>query len=180
VAVLTQTITEEVWADVPGYEGEYQVSSLGRVRSLLRRRWNGRGWRNVPGRLLGLKPGRYPAVSLCRTREDQRTVNVHTLVLTAFVGPPPPGMECCHEDGDKWNCRLSNLRWDTPTGNHRDRVRHGVSNRGERSGSAKLTREQVTVIRAQSAAGVPRRELATAFGVSPSLVSMIATGKRWI
>jgi hypothetical protein len=48
-------------------------------------------------------------------------------------------MEACHGDGDSANNRLGNLRWDTPTNNHADKILHGTTNRGERSGTAKLT-----------------------------------------
>ena len=51
---------------------------------------------------------------------------MHRLVLGAFAGPPPEGMEGCHEDNDKTNNRLDNLRWDTRPGNHSDKARHGT------------------------------------------------------
>lgn len=60
-------------------------------------------------------------VSLSR---PHKVVYVHRLVLIAFVGPPPDGMEVCHNDGDPTNNVLSNLRWDTRTGNMRDAVDH--------------------------------------------------------
>jgi hypothetical protein len=56
--------------------------------------------------------------------QSQRAV--HRLVLEAFVGPCPPGMEGCHNDGDQLNNRLDNLRWDTPSNNKLDSVRHGT------------------------------------------------------
>lgn len=79
---------------------------------------------------------------------------VHVLVLEAFVGPCPEGMECCHWDGDPSNNRLDNLRWDTPKANHADSVRHGTavfapgtsSTRGEGNPSSKLTEDQVREI----------------------------------
>jgi hypothetical protein len=49
---------------------------------------------------------------------------VHRLVLEAFVGPCPDGMECCHEDGDSTNNRVDNLRWDTHEANVRERLEH--------------------------------------------------------
>ena len=169
-------VTDERWIDVPTYEGIYQVSTEGRVRSLPRRRRTGAGVRTVRERILRPKPGEYPAVSLARLG-DRKTFYVHALVLSGFVGSAPAGMEACHGDGDKWNCRLSNLRWDTPSGNHADRVKHGVSNRGERCGTAKLTARQVAEIRARG--DEPRRVLAAAFGVSPAQISQIVHGKRW-
>ena len=167
---------------MPGYEGLYEVSSYGRIRSLPRQRRGGRsgnGMRTVRERILKPKPGKYPAVSLRRCA-DPMTFNVHTLVLLAFVGPCPDGMEACHGDGNKWNCNLGNLRWDTPSSNHDDRVRHGVSNRGERCGTAKLTEAQVGDIRSLYAAGrMTQAVLAARYGVAQSQISHIINRKRW-
>lgn len=62
-------------------------------------------------------------------------------------GPCPPGMEVCHNDGTKLNNNWWNLRYDTPTGNHADRFRHGTDNSGERSTTAKFIWEEVREIR---------------------------------
>lgn len=50
---------------------------------------------------------------------------VHLLVLEAFVGPCPPGLEGCHTNGDGLDNKLTNLRWDTHAANMQDRLRHG-------------------------------------------------------
>lgn len=168
----------ESWRPVVGYEGLYEVSSHGRVKSLARKRNTGRGIRTVRERILRAKPGLYPTVTL-RHCGDPKTHYVHDLVLRAFIGPPPSGFEACHGDGDKWNCRLTNLRWDTPSGNHRDRVRHGVSNRGERSGTAKLSRAQVEEIKQRCAQGERQSAVAREFGVSQSLISQIVNERKW-
>lgn len=72
---------------------------------------------------------------------------IHRLVLLAFVGPCPPGMECCHIDGNPINNRLSNLRWGTRRENMEDRVRHGCDNGGIRNGMSRLTVADVVEIR---------------------------------
>lgn len=56
-----------------------------------------------------------------------RNVLAHRLVLEAFVGPCPEGMQACHNDGDRMNTRVGNLRWDTPKANSADRWRHGTT-----------------------------------------------------
>jgi hypothetical protein len=56
----------------------------------------------------------------------KKTYHVHSLVLTAFVGPKPDGMECCHRNGDHEDNTVGNLRWDTKSENMLDRVRHGT------------------------------------------------------
>lgn len=115
----------ERWKDIPGHEGRYQVSDLGRVRSL--DFWVNAGpspgRRLIKGRLLkpNMKKGeRYLTVHL---RPSNNPVRVHRLVMLAFVGPCPDGLEVCHDDDDGSNACLSNLRYDTHYENHQDRVR---------------------------------------------------------
>lgn len=124
------TATPERWLPVPGYEGFYEVSDRGGVRSVDRaitrkgRKASDRvrragGVLNCPQDQDG-----YPRASLSRDNRRCRFY-VHVLVLEAFVGPRPEGMECLHGDGDPSNNRLCNLHWDTPSENQLDRVRHG-------------------------------------------------------
>lgn len=111
--------TQEQWRPVVGFEGLYEVSNIGRVRSLDRQIGNGaRGTRFMRGRLLSAKPGSkngYLYVSVGNTRRL-----VHRLVLEAFVGPCPEGMECCHNDSNRTNNRVENLRWGTRFDNCQD------------------------------------------------------------
>lgn len=123
------------WRDIPGYEGWYQVSANGQVRSLDRivihrfkdgriRKANHRGCILVGSRA---HSGGYPLVHLHR---DGRRVGevVHRLVLKAFVGPAPQaGMEGCHRDGDPMNNDISNLYWGTRKENVQDMARHGTA-----------------------------------------------------
>ena len=118
----------EKWLPIAGYEGLYEISDLGRVRSLPRTVPYGGSRAGVsrrhPGGILTTFGKLYPVVKLAK---DGRKVcfNVHQLVLEAFVGPRPGGMVCCHGPGGDRDNRLSNLRWDTVTENNRDVVRHG-------------------------------------------------------
>ena len=88
-----------------------------------------------------------------------KTFTVHRLILLAFVGPCPEGMEACHNDGNASNNNLANLRWDTHINNEKDKVLHGTNvgsrgnNKGELQGSAKLTDENVLEIRYLFASG---------------------------
>jgi predicted XRE-type DNA-binding protein len=123
----------------------------------------------------------YPGVSLFGNGK-RWDVLVHTLVLTAFVGPRPADHHACHfPDGDPKNNNLTNLRWDTPKGNQVDSKFHGtrVDNRGEKSGNAKLTVKKVLEIRIRLAAGDMQKEIASDFGIDQTTVSNIATRKRW-
>src|SRR5262245_48467708 len=126
---------------------------------------------------------------------------VHRLVMEHFVGPCPPGMECRHLDGNPANNRLENLAWGTPAENHADAMRHGTAfclrpegrehsaglhqhmrnKRGERHHRAKLTDEQVEMIRRTVVPGVRDGSVARLsgmFGVTDKTIRMIAAGKR--
>jgi hypothetical protein len=76
-----------------------------------------------------------------------KIVSVHLLVLEAFVGPRPPGLEGCHANDIKADNRLVNLRWDTRKSNTRDKVRNDRIARGERNAWAKLTEAKIREIR---------------------------------
>ncbi len=111
------------WRPIPGYEGSYEVSRFGVVRSLDRviMRSNGvpqtfRGKVKVPQ----IK-NTYYAVWL-----GKKPWYVHNLVLLAFVGPRPDDYQCCHNDGNPLNNNLENLRWDTRSANMLDTIRHGT------------------------------------------------------
>ena len=116
----------EIWRDIPGYEGIYQVSDHRRVKSLSRMVQGRFGTRTHAGRILKQTDngdGRL-RVSLSSPNGKSKK-QVHRLVLEAFVGPCPEGMECCHWDDNPQNNHLSNLRWDTRSANRIDRLRTG-------------------------------------------------------
>lgn len=116
----------ETWLPVVGWEGFYEVSDQGQVRSLDRMVAFGEQQRLARGRIL--KPGRdLNGVLFVHLSADgrHRVHRVHLLVLEAFVGPRPPKLEGCHWDDDNENNRLDNLRWDTKSANARDQIRNG-------------------------------------------------------
>ncbi|WP_136244753.1 NUMOD4 domain-containing protein [Mycobacterium intracellulare] len=122
--------TPEQWRAVVGYEGLYEVSDHGRVRSLDRtiphNLWPHTS-RTIRGRMLTpntRRPHGYQTVQLCRNNKVNRA-EVHWLVLEAFVGSRPPGMFGLHWDDDGSNNRLSNLRWGTNRENQLDAIRNG-------------------------------------------------------
>lgn len=100
------------------------MSSAGEVRSLDRLSASGNRLRGKPLAPRTTLAG-YPIADLWRDGKPQ-TFRVHRLVLAAFVGPCPPGMEGCHDDGDPSNNQLTNLRWDTHSANIADQVTHGT------------------------------------------------------
>lgn len=117
------------WRAVPGYEGLYDVSDHGIVRSVDRVVFRGfstyqRGRELRPWRCTG----GYPCVYLYGRPDVVRrrhAMKVHHLVLLAFVGPAPDGMQACHGDDVPTNNHLSNLRWGTKPTNMRDMIRNG-------------------------------------------------------
>lgn len=112
----------EQWLPVPGYEGEYEASSLGRVRSLDRYVDAGGGRQRISrGRVLKPVRANYFKVDLSRKK-----FNLHVVVALTFLGPRPEGMEVCHNNGDRWDCRPANLRYDTHAANQLDTVLLGV------------------------------------------------------
>lgn len=161
----------ETWKTIPNYP-DYEVSDLGRVRS-----WKTGAPKELsPGRS-GPKRNQYLMVNLWSNGRGQ-PFKIHALVLDAFVGPRPEGLVACHNNGDNFDNRLSNLRWGTPSSNQMDRVSHGTSNRGDRHPLSKLTNSQAEEIRRTYATGATtQRGLAARFGISQSAVSLITTGK---
>ena len=109
-------ITPEIWLPVPGYV-HYEASNLGQVRSLRHQTPAGtRGGQVLRGSLM---PDGRRAISLVRDGVVTRMYRYQVIML-AFVGPCPPGLEVCHADGDPGNDALSNLRYDTHQANQTD------------------------------------------------------------
>lgn len=113
----------ELWKDIPGYEGRYQVSDLGRVRSLpfMQRyllRNGAEAFRRTRERVLAtqLQNGGYPIVHLHRNNQ-RRAFTVHGLVARAFVSNPGALPEVNHINGVKTDARACNLEWTTSSGN---------------------------------------------------------------
>ena len=167
----------EVWKDVVGYEGRYQVSNLGRIKSLPNQR---RKSELILKQASHKTPG-HKIVNL--TSNDggwkQKCHWVHRLVLEAFVGPCPAGMEGCHNDGNPKNNELGNLRWDTDSGNQADRVLHGTSNIGERNPQAKLCLADVRIIKQRIADGESDEVISASFPVTSYAIKSIRNGQNW-
>ena len=186
-----QAITVEEWRAIPGHE-HYEVSSLGRVRSLdrvvdlftygkvRRRSHKGRIIRQVPS---GTK-GAYLYVGLS-TKTDTK-FGVHRLVALAFHGDPPsPAHHAAHNNGKSQDNRASNISWKTPAENNADKKLHGTDNHyggmhGSEHHKAVLTEAVVHDIRSKLTG--KRGELtriAVEYGVHVSTIWRIRNGKGW-
>jgi hypothetical protein len=119
-------------------------------------------------------------VSLYRGDGIKRKRYVHQLVLDAFVGACPEGMECRHLDNNPSNNDVSNLAWGTKKENEADKIGNNTTNRGSRNGMAKLTEAQVEEIRKRYASGnVTQESIGLEFGVSGGTVCRIVNLKGY-
>lgn len=167
---------QELWAPVVGYEGLYEVSDLGRVRSLD----HFKSGRQFKGRKLKPAPnsGGYLTVGLCKNG-SKLSKTVHCLVAAAFLGPRPEGLQVRHGLRGKLDNSLANLCYGTPKQNEEDRIRDGTNPVGIRNPYAKLTEANVYEIRSLLAAGKSQISIANTFGVSQSGICLIKLGKTW-
>lgn len=175
----------ERWLPVIRYEDLYEVSDLGRVRSLDRETPvmmpYGPTTRHYRGKLLKptLNSHGYPEVGLWKCGVSDNRL-VHQLVLEAFRGPCPPGEEARHGPAGKLDASLANLCYGTRAENvGADRLRDGQDNRGERHGQAVTTREIVLEIRERAAAGARQCDLAAEYGLDYKNVWAIVHRKSW-
>lgn len=176
--MTTNIAAETVYREVIG-QPEYRVGDDGSVWSCLNRGGSGAGCHAMTDRWHQLDF--HPAKGgYLRVRLRRRLRMVHHLVLEAFIGPCPDGMEARHyPDHDPTNNRLTNLQWGTPIANARDRDEQGRTARGSRSGGAKLKEEQIPVIRRLRAEGKLIREIAAIYGVGCSTIDQIFSGRSW-
>jgi hypothetical protein len=163
----------EVWACPNGFEGRYEVSSFGAVRSLLSAR--GTPWNDGP-LLMSFKPheGGY-----CRVSLRKKDHYVHRLVLETFQGECPDGYQCAHLDGNPKNNKLSNLKWVSPLENMSHRVAHGTALSLDVHPMSKLNSSVVLTIRKEFSMGISQRDLAKKYGVTQSCISLANSGKNW-
>lgn len=125
----------EHWLPVVGYEGSYEVSDLGRVRSLDRYVPQGDHRKLCHGQML--QPGRHRKghlyVRLGAASRGETNTWIHHLVLHAFVGPRPPGLECRHLNGNPADNRVCNLKWGTASENVLDKQLHGTDHESNKT-----------------------------------------------
>lgn len=156
---------EEIWRDIPGYEGIYQVSNLGRVKSF----WNKKE------KLLKPRPNKqgYLQVDLHKNNKSKFRL-VHSLVMEAFVGPRPDGLDVCHNDGNRRNNHLDNLRYDTHSNNSIDCVKHKTH------GSQKLSADDVKHIRKLlNESNLTTADIGSMYNIDSSTVCNIRAHRTW-
>lgn len=173
---ITPSGEPERWLPAVGWEGLYEVSGLGRVRSLPRL--------GTYGKILKPQGGarhrrRYLTVGLTRDGKTS-SVSVHVLVARAFLGPVPTGLEVCHGPGGSLDNRAANLSYGTHAKNAGpDKHRDGTMPIGIQAHSAKLNDNIVSGCRIRAAAGESFTSLAREFGVIPKTMRLAVLGQTW-
>ena len=160
----------EEWRGIPGYEGLYEVSNIGRLRTI------------KTGKIKKQRTSRYGYLIVGLSKDGWvRTMMVHRAVLMAFVGMPPPGHEAHHKNHLKTSNPVENLEWVTPKENVRAAIEEGLhNNTGHHNGNAKLTEDQVRSIRHSYAAhGETKASIARRFGIGHTTVRNIINRDRW-
>jgi len=167
---------KEIWKDILGYKGLYSISNCGKVKSFIKH--NGTNERI-------LKPYKnnkgYLVVHLSKN-DKRKLFKIHKLVLEAFVGPCPPGMESCHNNGNKENNFIGNLRYDTHKNNNRDKNKHGTmpDQRGSKNGNSLAKDCQVKEIKILLTEGkLNIREISEKCKISIHIVKDIKRNRTW-
>jgi len=191
----TEELATEEWRPVLTWEGRYEVSNLGRVRSMK----NSHGTRRILVLRQRIVADGYFTVGLFALERGPSKRTVHQLVAEAFISPRPvlpdgTRFVVNHIDAIKTNNRAPNLEWVTTRENTRHATELGLMATGERNasrlhpervprgtanGMSKLTDDTVREIRKRLAAGEFQRSIGRAFGIGQAVVSTIARREAW-
>lgn len=176
----------ELWKDVPGFEGIYQVSTLGNVKVLDRLVLNSRYGEELhikrKGKVLKLsisKKAKGYYVASLTTNNKTKQFFVHRLVASAFIGPLPEGLFVNHIDGNKLNNIPSNLEYVTTSENLLHAFKNGLNTSRKRTRRCSLSDEQVRQIRDMYKEGLSVTEIGRRVGYKPSRVTELLNGKRY-
>lgn len=162
----------EIWKDIPGYNGQYKVSNLGRVKSLKGK------VENILKPYLN-KDG-YGVLGLFSMPMVQKKHYIHRVVAESFIPNAHNKKEVNHKSGDKMDNRVVNLEWVTKAENLKHAHRTGLINiKGEGHGRSKLTKQNIAEIRSRLKNGSTQSSLAKEFGVKQPLISKIKLGILW-
>lgn len=167
----------EIWKDIPGYEGRYQASSDGRIRSLDRvviaRSKTGKPYsRRVKGKIKEQIPNHSPTPYLSVGLDDNRRPLVHCLVALAFLGPRPIGQEVRHLNNNYLDNRAENLAY----GTHRENMADSTK---EERHSHRLSPKEVRKIRERIQSGETNTSISKDYDVSDVVISNIRLGRRY-
>lgn len=177
----------EIWKDVIGYEGLYQVSNIGRVKTLakirtgLEYRTKKTTYRQYKEKLMSQCIMRTYYAVVLRKDGAYKTHLVHRLVAKAFIQNPENKPNVNHIDFNPLNNHLSNLEWCTQYENIHHTIRHGRSRtpQGIDNGMAKIDVKNLGIIRSMIRDGIPNCEICKIFNVHSSTISNIKRNKTY-
>lgn len=164
----------EIYKDIPGFEGMYQVSNYGNVKSLKRAITRSDGFiQHLKERILGLRidDKGYPCVNLSKNRVSKNH-KIHRLIAITFLGAQSAKQVVNHIDGCKTNNLITNLEITTYSGNTIHAFRTGLkkNKKGQDNYLAKLTNMQALEIREKNSDGLSIKKLAKEYNVSPNCI----------
>lgn len=165
-----------IFKKVPGYKKYYECSNMGTVRSFDRKvKTRNNKFTIRKGKTLKPQYHKDGSLYIFLWKQGKRKMfKIHRLVLLTFVGPCPKGMECCHNDGNSRNNKLENLRWDTPSNNQKDRIKHGTYQYGEKNPACKLLHKHVVYIRSLTyKSNIYKDKIANKFNISKGYLNEI-------
>lgn len=178
----TQEEIEERWLPIKEYSGVYEVSDMGRVRSIDRSITTSNSeTKFVHGKIIRVSknPHGYSVVKLSRNGTVKH-YQVHRLVLLSFLGRENSKTVANHKNSNRNDNRLTNLEWVTQAQNMRHMVESGRSLKGEKNKSAKLTPCEVEKIKSYYKKGTEtHRSIAKKFNVSHNCIGLILRGETW-
>lgn len=182
---MTLLFTDALTRTIPRFPG-YAFDSQGGVWTCLEPYWEP-GHKGVRYRRTAtwapLHPHPVRGYLKCTVRDattgKRVSCGVHVLILEAFRGPCPDGLEGCHNNGNNFDNRIQNLRWDTPASNNEDRAKHGVLPRGEQVKMSDLTPPMVQTIRRLRRRGMSYGQLEKRFPVTKRALRKICNRETW-
>ena len=170
---------EEIWKDIPGYEGRYQASSAGRIKVLPYKLLRSDGTvayrkEKILKAHSNTARGGYLQVALGSIRDGTRKSKyVHALVAMTFLGDRPMGYVVCHKNGDPTDNHIENLRYDTIQHNTWDTYLL------DRTSSQKISVSDIPIIRGRVKSGESKAKIAEDYGVGFNAIWKIAKGKSF-
>lgn len=178
---------KELWKSIKGYEGLYEVSNQGRIRSVDRLcSRNIVGLENYTKRGRVLKPRHqrqgYVLVALWNKKGERKDILTHRLVAKTFIKNPKEKKTVNHKNGAKDDNRVENLEWATQLENNRHSRESGFftkDKKGENNPSAKLEERDVRMVKMACEMGLSNKTIAGIFKVSKSAIGLIRTGRNW-
>ena len=157
--------TNEIWKPISGYENNYEISSIGKVRNIKSKRI--------------LKNGLAKGYRLAQLSKNgqRKFITIHRLVACTFLGYQEGVLR--HLDGNKLNNAVENLRFGTAKENAEDRDRHGTTRRGENHSRAVLSNEIVLRIREMASDGLGPTKIGSILNMNKARVCEVVSRRTW-